>query len=474
MPQKILVAEDQEIVRGFLRSALSKRGFEVVEAVDGQAAVEALNDGQFDLVLSDVKMPRMDGNELLRYILGHYPLTPVILLTAFASIENAVEAMRSGAFDYLPKPITDLDQLEFIVRRALSHRTLLLENYELRQKLIETSRMDLMVGGSAAMKNIFNIISRSSSTQANVLITGPTGTGKELVARAIHRTSPREAAPFVQINCAAVPESLIESELFGHKRGAFTGAFETTKGKFEAANGGTLLLDEIGDMPLMLQTKLLRAIQERVIERVGSTEQIKVDVRIIATTQVDLEKAIAEGKFRQDLFYRLNVIRIKMPTLAERQDDIPLLAHHFLQRYAKAYGRNIRKFSEAAYRYLMSAPWRGNVRELENAIERAVVMCDGDVILPEYLIEDITGQIPTNAGPQIVSLSEKVFQEEVPLVKLAEVEKKHILATLQQLKGHRLKTAESLDISIRTLRNKLNQYRQEGEKIDGDDNDAVE
>ncbi len=414
----------------------------------------------------------MDGNELLRHVLGHYPLTPLILLTAFASIENAVIAMRSGAFDYLPKPITDLDQLEFVVRRGLSHRNLLIENQELRQKLIEGSRMDLMIGGSSAMKHVFNIISHSSATAANVLITGATGTGKELVARAIHRHSPRESGPFIQINCAAVPESLIESELFGHKKGAFTGAFETTKGKFEAAHGGSLLLDEIGDMPLPLQTKLLRVIQERVIERVGSTDQIKVDVRVIATTQVDLEKAIAEGKFRQDLYYRLNVVRIKMPVLAERRKDIAMLAYHFLHRYAKAYSHKASKFSDEALRYLVNAPWPGNVRELENAIERAVVMCDKDVIGPADLMEDSHYSESTIDSSTTESHPVNLQPREFSLEPLANIEKQHILATLAKLGNHRLKTAEALEISIRTLRNKLNQYRAEGEIFDADADDT--
>ncbi len=471
MASKILVVEDQDLVRGFLQTALSKRGFEVSIAVDGKAAVEALEAESFDLVLSDVKMPRMDGNELLRYMLGHFPLTPVILLTAFASIENAVEAMRSGAFDYIPKPITDLDQLEFIVRRGLSHRALLRENQELRQKLIEGSRMDLMIGGSTAMKHVFNIISHSSSTAANVLITGATGTGKELVARAIHRHSPRESGPFIQINCAAVPEALIESELFGHKKGAFTGAFETTKGKFEAAVGGSLLLDEIGVMPLPLQTKLLRAIQERVIERVGSTEQIKVDVRVIATTQVDLEKAIADGKFRQDLYYRLNVIRIKMPVLEERREDIAVLSYHFLHRYAKAYNRSISKFSDDALRYLVNAPWPGNVRELENRIERAVVMCDKEVIGPRDLLEDDSSPFSMPESSPVISIPSEMKMQGFSLDTLANIEKHHILSTLNKLNGHRLKTADALDISIRTLRNKLNQYRAEGEVIGSDSED---
>jgi len=468
---RILVVEDQELVRGFLQTALTRRGFEVETAIDGQAALEVLANESFDLILSDVKMPRIDGNELLRRVLGHYPLTPVILLTAFASIENAVEAMRSGAFDYLPKPITDLDQLEFVVRRGLSHRQLLLENQELRQKLIEGSRLDLMIGGSAAMKRVFNIISHSSTTSANVLITGATGTGKELVARAIHRHSPRESGPFIQINCAAVPETLIESELFGHKKGAFTGAFETTKGKFEAAHGGSLLLDEIGDMPLPLQTKLLRAIQERVIERVGSTDLIKVDVRVIATTQVDLEKAIADGKFRQDLFYRLNVVRIKMPTLADRREDIAMLSYHFLHRYAKAYNRNISKFSDLALNHLVNAPWPGNVRELENTIERAVVMCDRDIIGPADLLEDFTDNQTAEELSLHPYLPVETPHPEFMLESLANVEKRHILSTLSNLHYHRLKTAEALEISIRTLRNKLNQYRSEGEEFAGDAED---
>jgi two-component system response regulator HydG len=467
----ILVVDDEELVRGFFTAALEKRGYTVLTAFDGEDGWAKIESMPVDLIISDIKMPRLDGMELLKRILGAHPTLPVILLTAYSSIENAVEAMRNGAFDYLPKPILEMAQVEFIISRALEHRRLLVENSTLKQTLSGEGALDQMIGPGRAMQHVFRIIKQTAPTQASVLITGATGTGKELAARALHNHSPRANNPFVQLNCAAVPETLIESELFGHKKGAYTGAFETTKGRFEVANGGTLLLDEIGDMPVQLQARLLRALQERQIERIGSTETISIDVRVIATTHRDLPKMIEEGKFREDLFYRLNVIRIKMPTLAERKEDIPNIAYHLLRKHAVRHGLPVTRFSPGAMSYLTNASWPGNVRQLENTIERAVTMCSGDTIdIPHFLLdlED------TGSGIAEVHLDASAlpYQTESYLpLPLDEIEKRHILATLRQHNGQRLRTAEALQISIRTLRNKLNLYRSQGEKIDHDDDD---
>jgi DNA-binding NtrC family response regulator len=405
-------------------------------------------------------MPKMDGIELLRHVLGYHPTTPVVILTAFGTIERAVEAMRFGAFDFMEKPLTDLGRLDIVLRRALQHRRLLVENQQLRGELNSRYSFDKLVGPGLKMQQIFELLATVAPTQATVLIQGESGTGKELVARAIHYNSPRAKKNFIKVNCSALPEGLIESELFGHEKGAFTGAFKTTHGKFEAADGGTLLLDEIGEMPLSLQAKLLRVLQERELQRVGSSETIKIDVRLIATTNVNLEEAVEEKKFRQDLFYRLNVIPVKLPSLADRREDIPILAWHFLRRFNKLHDRKIERISEKAMNYLTSAPWNGNVRELENAVERAVIMCRSEQIeLTDFFL---TEPVPVISQPIIVSISDP---SQGDILTIADLEKRHILQTLKFNEGHRAKTAEILGISIRTLRNKLNEYRQAGTQI---------
>lgn len=466
MDAKILIVDDKELVREFFLAALTKRGYAVQAAVDGQAAAEMLDTEPFDLIISDVLMPRMGGMELLRHVLGHHPLVPVVMLTAFASVENAVEAMRTGAFDYIAKPVTDLAQLDIVLSRALGHRRLLVENQRLRQGLDWSGNSYPMVGPGPAMQRVFDHIARAAPTQATVLVTGASGTGKELVARALHNGSPRASGPFIQLNCAAVPEGLIESELFGHEKGSFTGAVKTTRGRFEAAHGGTLLLDEIGDMPLPLQAKLLRALQERQIERVGSTDPVSVDVRVVATTHRDLEKDVAAGRFRQDLFYRLNVLRIKMPSLAERPGDIPILTYHFLRRFARLHGRPVERISEQGMRYLLNSHWPGNVRELENAVERAVVMCRTEQV-------ELTDFFMDESPPESEAALSRLVENSLPPIEqtptggsftLAEIERRHILATLAAHNGHRLRTAEALGISIRTLRNKLNEYKMGGDE----------
>jgi len=456
---RLLVVDDQEPVRAFFVTALEPRGVDVITAEDGLEAKELLETRTFDAVISDVKMPRMDGMELLKYCIGYQPSVPVILLTAFGTIEKAVEAMRFGAFDYLAKPVLDIDQVDYVVRRALRHRRLLIENQQLRTALGERQILDRLVGPGPKMQRIFDIINTVARTQTTILVTGASGTGKELVARAIHFLSARANGPFVKVNCGALPEGLIESELFGHEKGAFTGALKTTKGRFETADGGTLLLDEIGELPLGLQPKMLRALQEREFERIGSPHPVKVDVRVVATTNVDLEKAVQQRRFREDLFYRLNVIPIKLPTLTERPEDIPVLAYHFLRRYARMHERPVERISQPAMNYLLHAPWPGNVRELENSIERAVVLCRGNQIeLGDFFLMD---EPPIEFAGTSVSVSMPVSfaSDSDGLLTLAEIEKRHILATLEHFQGQRQRTADQLGISIRTLRNKLNEYR---------------
>jgi len=450
---KILVVDDEELIREFFLAALSKREIEVDVCSDGGQAMEALESGRYDLVITDLRMPKVDGMELLSWIIGKHPDTPVIMLTAYASLDGAVEAMRVGAFDYLPKPITNLNLLDLTLYRALQYRSLLNENQQLMGKLSERYSFDRMVGPSPQMQEMFEVLSMVAPTSATVLVQGPSGTGKELVARAIHYNSPRSKKPYIRVNCAAIPENLIESVLFGHEKGSFTGAIKSTRGKFQAANGGTLLLDEIGEMPISLQAKLLRVLQEKEFEPVGSNESVKVDFRLIATTNVDLEKAIEAGDFREDLYYRLNVIPITIPPLNERREDISVLAFHFLRQQTIIHGRKIERISQSAMQHMLQAPWRGNVRELENSIERAVVMCKGEELeLHDFFIGKLHPESDIAPVPvtQIVDMSQK---------SLAQVEKEHIIKTLQSQGDHRARTAEMLQISIRTLRNKLNEYK---------------
>lgn len=456
----LLVVDDEEIVRDFFTAALKRRGVKAVTCRDGVEACETMENISFDIVITDIRMPRMDGMDLLKHILGFHPTVPVIILTAYGTIEGAVESMRTGAFDYLQKPVTDLEQLDIVLRRAIQYRRLLVENQQLKCELSDRYCFDKLVGPGSEMQRIFELLATIAPTQATILIQGESGTGKELVARAIHYNSPRAKAPFIKVNCAALPEGLIESELFGHERGAFTGAIRTTRGKFEAANGGTLLMDEIGEMPFGLQAKLLRVLQEHEFQRVGSTESVKVDVRLLATTNIDLKKAVAEERFRRDLYYRLNVIPIMLPPLSRRRDDIPVLAYHFLRRYNRMHCRKVERISNEAMRYLSSAPWPGNVRELENSIERAVVMCRSDQIeLTDFFI---TEELPDLGDRSAVSVPEIQSSQSLTI---AELEKQHIIRTLNANDGHRARTAEMLGISIRTLRNKLNEYRCSGENL---------
>ena len=476
---RVLVVDDELFIREFLKDTMSPWQVEVLTASDGDQAIPIIDQEPLDLVITDLKMARVGGMEVLDHCLTHHPELPVVILTAYGTVSGAVEAMKKGAFDFLEKKIEDIEPIRLVVWRGVMYRRLLTENRQLRRTLEQRVTLDQLVGPGPKMQRIFEIITTVAPTQATVLITGPSGTGKELVAQAIHYHSSRSGGPFIKVNCAALPEGLIESELFGHEKGAFTGAIKTTKGRFEAASGGTLLLDEIGELPLGLQAKLLRALQDKEIVRVGSSTPINVDVRLIATTNVDLEQAVREKRFREDLFYRLNVIRIKLPPLAERREDIPVLAYHFLKRFAKLHRRKVLRISTPAMRYLINAPWLGNVRELENTIERAVVMSQGEEItLGDFFLDQDIPQIPPpspSSAPLWVPTDEETPIAYSPptsgqepsgkMLTLAELERLHILNTLKAMQGHRLKTAQALGISIRTLRNKLHEYRIEGYQV---------
>jgi DNA-binding NtrC family response regulator len=377
--RQLLVVDDDRAMREMLSSLFKERGLRAEEAASADAALALAAEHDFDAVLSDVRMPGLSGVELVGQLRRLRPTTPVILMTAFGSIDSAVEAMRSGAFDYLTKPF-EPDAVILAVERALEHRALALENEQLRRAVDQSTSLGDLIGKSPAMREIFALIKRIAHSRSSVLISGESGTGKEVVARAIHYHGDRAEKSFVPINCTAIPEGLLESELFGHVRGAFTGAHASKRGLFEKADGGTLFLDEIGDMGLALQGKLLRVLQDKEIRPVGGTQSVRVDVRIIAATNRDLETEIAEGRFREDLFYRLNVIPLHIPPLRERAEDVPALVEGFLRRHSE--GRT-RYFSPDAMRRLAEHPWRGNARELENVVERALALSDAELLGPE-------------------------------------------------------------------------------------------
>ena len=444
----ILVVDDQAIVRDFFTEALNRRNVNIMTAVDGKDALRRLEETQPDLVITDLKMPNMDGMQLLRHILGMHPNIPVIMLTAYATVENAVEAMRIGAFDYISKPVTDLGQLDLTLRRALQHRQLLVENQQLRGELNDRYRFDRLVGPSPQMQRVFELLATVAPTPTTVLVLGESGTGKELVARAIHFNSPRAKAPFIKLNCAAMPEGLIESELFGHEKGAFTGAVRTTQGKFEAAHNGTLLLDEIGELPMGLQAKLLRVLQEREFEPLGSERTERVDVRVIAATNRDLHQLVAEGKSQEDLFYRLNVIPIHIPPLREHREDIRVLVEHFVRKHAQRVGRRFERIDERLFVQLEGGDWPGNVRELENTVERAVVLSRGPVLGIDAI------SVPGPAVPQPGALPSLRLHQNIEWT-----ERETLRKAIEAAGGVKKDAAELMGISQRALSYYVAKYR---------------
>jgi two-component system response regulator HydG len=440
---RIVVADDEASARSGLATLLRDEGFEVVLAEDGTTALARVEESAPDVLLTDLRMPGMDGIELLRKAREIDPDLIVVLMTAFADVETAVRAMQEGAEHYLTKPL-QIDELVLVLQRALERRTIKHEATELRARLKARLRFDAIIGSSPAMQEVFNVIEQVAPSKASVLITGESGTGKELVAQAIHENSPRASAPFVKLHCAALAETILESELFGHEKGSFTGAAGRREGRFKQADGGTLFLDEIGEISPAIQVKLLRFLQERTFERVGGNETLKVDVRIIAATNRDLAAEVAAGRFREDLFYRLNVVNVEMPPLRARPSDLLPLANHFLQRFAKENGKRIEGFSEDAVERITGYRWPGNVRELENVIERAVVLCDGSALTAKHLPAGV-GAVPKGAV-------------RIPGSTLAEIERHAILATLEACGGRTSSAAQMLDISVRKIQYKLHEY----------------
>jgi len=441
----ILVIDDEATMRDSCRQTLSRGGNRVEVAEDGLSGLAMLKRESFDLVILDLKMPGLSGMEVLKKIKEDEPEAVVIVITGYATVESAVEAMKKGAYDFIPKPFTP-DSLRMVVKRALEKRELALENVLLRSELKASFGPEVIVGQSKSMKQVEELVLKVGPTDTTVLIFGESGTGKELVARAIHYHSSRRDKPFVAVDCGSLVENLFESELFGHVKGSFTGATATKYGRFELANGGTLFFDEIGNLSINTQTKLLRVLQEREIAKVGSSQVIKVDVRIVAATNKDLQKAVKAGTFREELFYRLSVVPIALPPLRERRDEIPLLANHFLRKYNKKRRKNIRAISDRAMKALVEYDWPGNVRELENAIERAVVLSENDVIKPsDLLYYGLTVETPSAS-------------DATETKRLIDVEREHIAKMLKMFNGHRGKAAKSLGIDRKTLRSKLKKY----------------
>ncbi len=446
----ILVVDDDEAHRHMLRMMISSWGYRVHEADDGDTAIAAVQEQSFDAVLTDVRMARMDGIDALRGILEFNPALPVIIMTAYSSVETAVEALRLGAYDYLIKPL-DFDVLKHSLARALEHSRLCVENRELRRQLTESSSVPGILGRSKIMEDMQQMILTVAPAEATVLINGESGTGKELVARAIHSGSLRADKPLVTVNCAALAENLLESELFGHERGAFTGADKKREGRFMQAHGGTLFLDEIGEMPLVLQAKLLRALQEGEVQRVGSDTPITVDVRIIAATNRNLLQEVKDKNFREDLYFRLNVISIDVPSLRHRKEDIPLLAAFFVEKFAQRNRKSIKGFLPQALDAMLRYSWQGNVRELENVVERAVILCQGDMISENELPNSVTNisSVAMTSKPQECSLSG---------LSLDEVECLAITQTLEAVEDNKSEAARRLGITRATLHNKLKKY----------------
>lgn len=437
----ILIVDDEFSVRDSLFNWFKTEGYRVDTAENGMEALKKLQESSWDIVLVDIKMPGMDGMELQRHIKKVDSSTIVIIITAYATVDTAVEAMKEGAFDYLSKPI-DPDKLSILVRNAVNQRRLLVENLQLRQKVEELSLQDEIVGESPQMKKILEIVEVVAKTDATVLIRGESGTGKELIAQAIHSKSNRRYFPIISINCGGLSEGLLESELFGHEKGAFTGAQYKRKGKLEMANGGTIFFDEIGNIPLKMQMDLLRVIETKQFTPLGSNKVIHVDFRVIAATNTDLEKAVAEKNFREDFYYRLNVFSIEIPPLRERSADIPLLAHYFLKKYAYSMNKNVTDISTEAMNILLQYDWPGNIRELRNTIERAlVVVGKKNRIEPE----DLNLPHPSKVEPREIS-------------SLEELEKAHIQRTLDQNNWNITRSAEILKIDRVTLYNKIKKY----------------
>jgi DNA-binding NtrC family response regulator len=449
--ERALVVEDDELGRECVAESLAEIGVETRTAKNGRQAIEMLAKEDVDVILSDLRMPEVDGLALLRHAQKNAPTTPFVLMTAFGTLDFAIQAMRDGAEDILLKPF-DPDQLALLLRRIESKQRLQRENQYLKRE-VEGGATGEIIGETQPIRAVLESVRRVAPSKATVFIRGESGTGKELVARAIHALSPRREAPFVRVNCAALSETLLESELFGHERGAFTGAVQRREGRFELANKGTLLLDEVSEISPRIQAKLLRVLEEEEFERVGGQRTLKVDVRVIATSNRNLEAAIKDGTFREDLFYRLHVVPIVLPPLRERKEDVPLLVRSFLERFARENGKNVTKVTPAAMTRLCAYHWPGNVRELSNVIHRAVVLAPADAVDVEQL------PLPADDGARSEALAAAVG------MRAEDVERELILRTLRSTDGNRTRTAELLDLTARTINNKIRLYRTQGYEI---------
>ncbi|MFQ5753812.1 MAG: sigma-54-dependent transcriptional regulator [bacterium] len=449
---KILIVEDDRNTLAGLEEILSEEGYEVEGVESAKKALKSLKNDRFDILLTDLKMPDMIGMELYERSLPIAPELKTIVMTAYSSVKDAVEAMKKGVYEYLTKPL-DLDELFVILEKAIGEQKLLRENVELKKQVKSTYSFHNIIGKSEGIERIFNTIVKVARTQSTVLIRGESGTGKELVARAIHYNSPRMNKPLIQISCASFPETLLESELFGYEKGAFTGADNQKKGRFELAHGGTIFLDEIGEISESVQVKLLRVLQERQITRLGGTQTIQVDVRVITATNRDLEKALEQGRIREDLYYRLNVIPIVLPPLRDRKDDIPLIIDHFIKKFSMENKIPAPRISDEALKLCMKYEWPGNVRELENAIENAIVLGEGATIKREHLPFAMFAKPKRSARHDFLKNAGKTFKD-----KIEEAEKIILLDAIEQSGGNKSEAAKILNISLRTMRYKIKKY----------------
>ncbi|MCJ7547097.1 MAG: sigma-54 dependent transcriptional regulator [Deltaproteobacteria bacterium] len=452
--QKILVVDDEKSMCDFLEIMLNKEGYEVTSATSGEKALELLDNNLYSMVLTDVKMPGVDGFEVLRKTKEVSPDTVVLMITAYGSPEGAVTAIKEGAYDYITKPFR-VEEVKLTIKKSLERSILIKENIRLRQAVEDRYKFWNLIGKSPKMQRVYELVEKVSQTKANVLIAGESGTGKELVAKAVHFNSARKDRSFVTLNCGAIPENLLESELFGHMKGSFTGAIANKRGLLELAEGGTLFMDEVGELPLPLQVKLLRVIQEREFKRVGGIEDIKVDVRIISASNQDLQQKVAHSSFREDLFYRLNVIQIKIPPLRERKEDIPLLVNHFVRKYSAETGKAIEGVSPEALELLLGYNFAGNVRELENMIERSITLETTPMIADRHIRSYLNERMVSKGIPPTLEIPE----EGMDLNKVVEdLEKAFILKALEHTDGVKKKAAEILGMNFRAMRYKLAKY----------------
>ncbi|MFL5347686.1 MAG: sigma-54-dependent transcriptional regulator [Hyalangium sp.] len=445
--ERILVVDDEDNARRAMVTILGEEGYEVAEASNGVDALARIAEFAPAVVLSDVRMPQMDGLTLLKKAREQGSDATFVMMTAFASVETAVEAMRSGADNYLVKPL-DADAVLVILSKELEKRSLRREAESLRDQVRERTRFHNIIGDSPQLQGVYDLVRRAAHTRATVLILGESGTGKELIAQALHQESPRKDKPFIRVHCAALSENLLESELFGHEKGSFTGAVARKEGRFELADGGTLFLDELGEISPSVQVKLLRVLQQREFERVGGTQTIKVDVRIVAATHRDLAAEVKAGRFREDLFYRLNVVSVTLPPLRDRKSDIPALVSHFLEKYSDNYGKEVKGLAPGTLQALLAHDWPGNIRELENAIERAVVLAQGTELATDDLPPVLRGPRPLGSGSNSL----------IPGATMATIEREAILRTLEMVQGSTSRAAEILGISVRKIQYRLKEY----------------